>query len=78
MQVVNKYYNMIISYNNYIKSHWPYHITCSCKNKLDVLYFVVAILRGFRSYEEEPFYLRKSHNGDIVVANQGMQISWQL
>ena len=33
------YYNMIISYIQYITSHrWPYHITSiPCKNKLDVL-----------------------------------------
>ena len=35
---------MIISYNNvYHIMSWPYHITSMpCKNKLDVLYFVVA------------------------------------
>ena len=39
VQVDIIYYNMIISYIQYITSHrWPYHITIiPCKNKLDVL-----------------------------------------
>ena len=39
VQVDINYYNMIISYIQYITSHrWPHHITIiPCKNKLDVL-----------------------------------------
>ena len=38
-KLIFNYYNMIISYIQYIISClWPYHITCiPCKNKLDVL-----------------------------------------
>ena len=44
VQVDINYYNMIISYIQYITLVlWPDHITCiPGKNKLDVLYFFVA------------------------------------
>ena len=44
MQVVNLLQNMIISYINiYHITFWSYDITTiPCKNKLDVIYFVVA------------------------------------
>ena len=46
---------------------WPYHITSiPCKNKLDVLYFVVASFTWLlRVSSKNDSYLRKNHNGDI-------------
>ena len=56
--------NMIISYNNvYHIMSWPYHITCiPCKNKLDVLYFVVANFTWLLRVCKNRSYLRKNHN----------------
>ena len=57
----NFYKNMIISYNNlYIITSWPYHITTSpAKNKLDVLYFVVASFTWLlRASSKNRSYLR--------------------
>ena len=56
--------NMIISYITHISyesQFWPYHITCSCKNKLDASPLLFAILRGFQGLQENQSYPTQSH-----------------
>ena len=61
--------NMIISYNDvYHIMSWPKsHHNMPCKNKLDVLYFVVAsftwLLRA--SSKNRSYLQHKNHNGDL-------------
>ena len=60
LPVVDNVQNMIISYNNvYHIMSWPYHNNMPCKNKLDVLYFVVASFTWLlRASSKNRSYLR--------------------
>jgi hypothetical protein len=62
LPVADNLQNMIISYNNvYHIMSWPYHITSiPCKNKLDVLYFVVASFTWLLRVCKNRSYLRQT------------------
>jgi hypothetical protein len=62
LPVADNLQNMIISYNNaYHIMSWPYNITCiPCKNKLDILYFVVANFMLLLRVCKNRSYLRKT------------------
>ena len=64
---ITRLQNMIISYNK-IQHHilTISHHNMPCKNKLDVLYFVVASFTWLL-WATEPFLPTQSHNGDYQV-----------
>src|SRR3954464_5142701 len=72
---ITRLQNMIISYNKiYHHALTISHHNMPCKNKLDVLYFVVASLTWLLRAEQEPFL--PMHQTTMIVCQVGAVLTF--